>query len=605
MRSSLRWQILAFTVFPLVTLAIAALWMVNRSVSNQGHTSIQDNLRRSSAVFENMLAARARELTIEGQVIAQDPKFFSVLTLPGAHRDPQLRATVSGVARDFATITGSDVFEVLDGQGRLVSSIGRESLTDEARTTFIAPALAGRPVTDVIATGDAHYQVSVTPVVAGGRVVGALVIGMRIGTDLAERLRSFTRSEVTFLAHDAITVSTLERDDVRDALLATVMRRPGGANGAGAGMFEVRVPDDVFLTLYRPLPRTTAASRQYYVMQRSLREETMFLRAIQSGLLQLGVVAVIVAILAGVLIAERILSPVRKLVRGAEEMERGNYDFPIDDTARDEIGYLAHRFVDMRQHQRAYVSSLEEVARLKSEFINVASHELRTPISIIKGFQELMAQGSLGPINVQQADAMRAIARSTDTLSRIAENATRVAQIEGSRLMLELDEHEVAEVLRRAMSSAEHAARGRQVQLSLEVAPEVGTIRADGARLSTAVSHLVSNGIRFTPDGGSVAVRATRQADAIEIAVKDTGVGIPEAQRSMLFERTLLLRDSLHHHSSSTLEFNSAGLGLGLSIARGIAEAHGGSLSAESEVGRGSTFTLRVPDGSGAREKAA
>lgn len=597
MRFPLRWRILLFTVLPLVTLAVAALWTVNRTVSRQVHASIQDDLRRSSAVFENMLASRTRALTIEGEVIGQDPKFFSVLTLPGGAGDPELRATVSGVARDFAAITGADVFEVLDRQGRAVATVGRETLTPVTRRALAPPALAGRPFSDVVVQGETHYQVSLTPVLAGGRVVGVLVLGLRIGQEMAEQLRAFTRSEVTFLAGRSPTISTLERPSDLEALknaLPADARSEGPTRGGS--LLEVRTPDDKYLTLWRAIPQTPRESAQWYTMQRSLSKETAFLGSIRWSLLQLGVLASLFAVLAGFLISERILAPVRRLVRGAEEMERGNYEFPLEVKSRDEIGYLADRFDDMRQRQRAYVRNLQDVARLKSEFISVASHELRTPISIIKGFEELMAQGALGLVSPQQGEALKAIRRSTDKLANIAENATRMAQIEGAHMTLERQPASVPEILEHAIADAVEMAGDRQVAVTSDVAIESGVATVDGERLQVAIGHLVSNAIRFTPDGGRVSVSARREALGLVVAVSDTGVGISAEKRENLFERALLVRDSLNHHSSSTLEFNSRGLGLGLSIARGIVEAHGGTLSVESVEGEGSTFLIRIPE---------
>lgn len=608
MRLPLRWRILMFTVLPLVTLTVAALWTVNRAVSRQVFAGIQDDLRRSSAVFENMLASRLRALVIEGEVIGQDPKFFSVLTLPGGAGDPELRATVSGVARDFAAITGADVFEVLDRQGRAVASVGREALAPATRRALAPPALAGRPTTDVVVQNNTHFQVSLTPVLAGGRVVGVLVLGLRVGQDLAEQLRAFTRSEVTFLVGSRPTISTLERP----ADLERLQQALTGGGGAGARqpgrsgtLFEIRTPDDDVLTLWRAIPQVSRESGHGYTMQRSLTEETAFLGAVRWTLVQLGVLAVLFSVLAGVLVSERILAPVRRLVRGAEEMERGNYDYPLGVAARDEIGYLANRFDDMRQRQRAYVRNLQDVARLKSEFISVASHELRTPISIIKGFQELMAQGALGAVSPQQAEALKAIRRSTDTLGGIAENATRMAQIEGAHVTVERADCDVAALLQRAVDAAREAGGERRVALTSEVAADAREAALDVEKLEVALVHLLTNGIRFTRDGGAVGVTARRDQDELVLAVSDTGVGIPQARRESLFERALLVRDSLNHHSSSALEFNSRGLGLGLSIARGIVEAHGGSLAVDSAEGRGSTFTIRIPEAFTSQRRAA
>lgn len=606
MRFPLRWRILILTVLPLVTLAVAALWIVNRTVSRQVHASIQDDLRRSSAVFENMLASRARALSIEAEVIAQDPKFFSVLTLPGGADDPQLRATVAGVARDFAAITGADVFEVLDRQGRGVASVGRGSLTPGTRRSLAPPALAGRPSSDVVLEGDAHYQVCVMPVLAGGRVVGLLVLGLRIGREMAEQLRGFTRSEVTFFAGRTPTISTLERPADLEAL-QRVLPAPGRAPGPqrGGSLFEVRGPDDKYLTLWRAIPQASHEGAHGYTMQRSLSAETAFLVSIRWSLLQLGVLAVLCSVLAGFLISERILAPVRRLVRGAEEMERGNYEFQLEVRSHDEIGYLASRFDDMRQRQRAYVRNLQDVARLKSEFISVASHELRTPISIIKGFQELMAQGALGPLSPQQGEALKAIRRSTETLGTIAENATRMAQIEGAHLELHRETASVPEILEQAVAGALEMGGDRRVSIVTDIAADAREATVDPERVRVAVTHLISNAIRFTPDDGRVSLSARREEGDLVLAVSDTGVGISAERRETLFDRALLVRDSLNHHSSSTLEFNSRGLGLGLSIARGIAEAHGGTLSVDSVEGRGSTFVLRIPEPDRSERRAA
>jgi signal transduction histidine kinase len=113
--------------------------------------------------------------------------------------------------------------------------------------------------------------------------------------------------------------------------------------------------------------------------------------------------------------------------------------------------------------------------------------------------------------------------------------------------------------------------------------------------MSLALANLIRNGIRFTPDGGRVIVRARLDDCTIVIEVEDHGIGIPEERLRRLFDRAWQAPPSAHHHSSNTLEFNSAGLSLGLSITRGIVEAHEGTIGITSEVGRGTRVTLRIP----------
>ena len=169
----LRGRIMIFTVLPLVTLALATLWIVNWSITRHVQQGIRDDLRRASAVVESILDARAQSLAIGGQMTIQDPKFFSVLTIQGSYRDPQLRSTVSGVAGDFNAITQADLFEVTDSRGHLLAAVGRDVLAQNGRDALVRESLARRPFSGILAQPDAHYQVSVAPVYAGGRTVGA------------------------------------------------------------------------------------------------------------------------------------------------------------------------------------------------------------------------------------------------------------------------------------------------------------------------------------------------------------------------------------------------------------------------------------------------
>jgi len=594
MRIWLRWKILLFTVPPLLAVALAALWTVQRTVSTEVRRNIDADLKRASTLFETKLAERAQYLSMASRVIAEDPRFFSALTLPGSYRDPQTRATVGGVARSFAGITHTDLFEVYDARGRLIASVGSEESDERARSALVLPSISGGPQTAMSSAADRQYQVAATPVVAGGRVVGSLLLGDRIGRGTAEELRELTRSEVTFFTKRIITGTTLDSDADRTAVLRA-LDRVRGRLASGGVVVEVWTRGQVRVTLLDQLPGAGLGSQNYYAMQRSLDVETVFLHDIRARLVELGILGAIVALLSGLLISHRITSPIRKLVHAAEQMERGNYEYALEMRGGDEIAYLAARFDAMRQHQRAYVGSLQEIARLKSEFLSIASHELLTPVSVIQGYNDLLSRGLMGPTTPAQKDAFEAVGRAALTLHRIAEDATRLAQIEGDSLSLNLNEHDIGTLLRRAAGMARSEAKGRSVEVILDAARHARTAVVDGPRMTEAVANLVRNGIRFTPDGGSVKVSARREGGMLVIEVADSGIGISEDQARVLFDPAVMIRDSRHHHSSDTLEFNSEGLGLGLPIARGIVEVHGGTIEVESSLGRGSRFRIRIP----------
>src|ERR1700741_2649093 len=137
MRMWLRWKILLFTVPPLLAVAFATLWIVQRTVFAEVRQNIDADLKRASTVFETKLAERAEYLSMASRVIAEDPRFFSALTLPGTYRDPQFRATVAGGARSFAGITRTDLFEVYDTRGRLIASVGPKESDAGTRSAIV------------------------------------------------------------------------------------------------------------------------------------------------------------------------------------------------------------------------------------------------------------------------------------------------------------------------------------------------------------------------------------------------------------------------------------------------------------------------------------
>ncbi len=596
LRLPLRWRIVVVFAPVLAALSFASAALVNRGIEAQVHERLRDELRDAASVFENILAVRSTELRVAGGVIAHDPRFFSVITLPAVAAEPMARATVAGVARDFDRLTQADLFEVVDDEGRLVTSVGRARSSAAAREALVRSALAGEVVDGVLAEPGAHYQVVVTPVTAGDRTVGALLLGTEVGPALAHRLRRLTRAEVTFVSAGHTTGSTLAEPADRAAAANTVATLGLSEDTPEPDVQLVRGAHETWLTRVGTIPHAPPGARDSYLLQRSLDRETAFLRDIRGRLTALGAAGALLVVLASLAIASRVTVPLERLVRAATEMERGRYDFPLEVRTGDELGYLASRFDDMRRKQRELVTRLEDTARVKSEFIAVASHELRTPVSVIGGFQQLLRDGSLGPVTPGQSQALEAIGRSCAMLGRLAEDATRMAQFEEARDALSLADADLASVLEAAVRGAKEAAPGRAVELSWRLEPGLDRVWADPTRLEQAVSQLVRNGIRFTPDGGRVDVRAGRADGAVRIDVQDTGVGLSEERQQRLFERGGAVRDSLNHHSSLTLEFNSAGLGLGLALARGVAEAHGGRLQVHSVEGQGSTFTIVLPD---------
>lgn len=588
MRLDLRLKILLLTALPLAALTAASLWLVDHDVSARTGTALRGDLTRAADLLENMLAERTSRLEATGAVIVRDPKFFSILSLPHAAGDAQYAATVAGVASDFASLAHPDVFEVVDGHGDVVASVGRIALDPAARALLGHDGLAGRSARRAVAVRGTHVLLVSTPVIADRRVIGALVLGIEAGSALAADLRQLTQSDVTFLSDGRVTRSTLERAGDR-GIAVNVSAHPGPPTTASADGAH-------WIALARMLPYSDEGRRESFVVQRSLDVETAVLREVRGHLTTLGVLTLLALMIAAGVIATNLAHPIRQLVAAAEAMERGRWDAPIERGRRDELGVLADQFDQMRKRQRVYVESLEEVARAKSEFIAVASHELRTPIAIIMGWRDLFGSGALLPPDPRFDQGLEAIKHACTTLERIAIDATRMAEIEQVGADLDASEWDVAPMLESVVNGVRTAATGREVDIAWEVDPDATHARVDAEILAKAIDALVRNGVRFTPDGGRVRVHARSRGAAMLVEVRDSGIGLSPEARTRLAERTIAPRDAGHHQTGRGLEFNHQGLGFGLALARRVAEAHAGTLEIDGEEGHGSTFTLVLPE---------
>ena len=587
MRVGLRWKILLLTALPLLALAGATLWFVDRGVSARSQEDLTGDLRRAADLFENMLSASAAELGVTGAVIVRDPRFFSVLALPHGRHDREFLATVAGVAQDFQQLAHPDVFEIVDSRGDVMASVGRMTMAAIGRDTLVKSALAGRAEKRAISQSGAQVLLVGTPIVADNRVVGALLLGREVSGALAAQLRDLTRSEVTFLSDHHITRTTLEVDEDRE-VARRAASRPAVADSDP-------VQDAGWVALVRPLPMAADPSAQVYVLQRSLEAETAFLRSVRGHLVELGLLLLAAVAAASLFIAGHITHPIRQLVIAASAMERGEWEVTIDRDREDEMGYLARRFDDMRRRQRNYVRSLQEVARAKSEFIAVASHELRTPISIIRGWEDLL-RGEFVKSGTQAfVEGLDAIGRACQSLEKIAVSATRMAQSDGSEGPPAPALCDVESLLAEALRETTAAAPDRQVTLHVEVESDAHHAILDRNQVLHALDALIRNGIRFTPDGGTVTVRASASGQDFSIEVRDTGIGLSDEARARLLDDTYVPHDSRHHHTATGLEFNVAGMGFGLALVRRVVEAHGGRLLVDGHEGRGSVFTMVFP----------
>jgi signal transduction histidine kinase len=198
---------------------------------------------------------------------------------------------------------------------------------------------------------------------------------------------------------------------------------------------------------------------------------------------------------------------------------------------------------------------------------------------------ELLLEGEAGELTEDQEQFLQIIGRNCTRLTRLVDDILFVARVDAGRLSLDMSSVDLAELTAASVESARPVAERKNVDLRLEAEPRMNPLWADPTRIAQLLDNLISNAVKFTPEGGSVTVVVAPRGDSAHLEVRDTGVGIPKDEVDKLFER-------FFRASTSTV---AAGTGLGLSIAKSIVEAHRGTISVESEQGEGTTLLVDLP----------
>jgi GAF domain-containing protein len=232
------------------------------------------------------------------------------------------------------------------------------------------------------------------------------------------------------------------------------------------------------------------------------------------------------------------------------------------------------------------VEDLEIASQHKSQFVANMSHELRTPLAAILGYAELMQEGFYEPLGEKSLDALTRIRSNGKHLLGLINTVLDIAKIESGQFTLNMGEYAIESVVETVRSATESLAQNKKLALTTEVAKSLPVGLGDEQRLTQVLLNLVGNAIKFT-DVGEVRVTAKAVNGHFNFSVADTGPGIPEQERTRIFEQ--------FHQVDSSLTKAAGGTGLGLSIAKQIVEMHGGRIWVESTVGKGSTFQMEIP----------
>jgi signal transduction histidine kinase len=283
-----------------------------------------------------------------------------------------------------------------------------------------------------------------------------------------------------------------------------------------------------------------------------------------------------VALAVTLVLSRRILSPIKALTEATRRLGQGDFSPRLELKDKSEVGELARSFNTMAH-------DLERIEQLRRDMVADVAHELRTPLSNIRGYLEAVNDGVIQP----DAEAIQSLNEETVRLTRLVDELQELSLVEAGELKLICQDEDITKLIKRTALAFKTQAVSKGVSISIDLASELPHVNIDTQRIAQVLHNLLENALAHTGEGGYITIGATRKANWIEVAVTDTGAGITEEDLPNIFER--------FYRVDKSRTRATGGSGLGLTIAKRLIEAHGGSIEAQSEIGKGSRFAFTLP----------
>jgi len=289
-----------------------------------------------------------------------------------------------------------------------------------------------------------------------------------------------------------------------------------------------------------------------------------------------GLLAVGIALLLTFILSRRILAPVKALTSAAREFGKGNFSRRVDFRSKGEVGELARSFNSMAE-------DLEHTERLRRNMVADVAHELRTPLSNLRGYLEAIKDAVIKPDEA----TIHSLNEETSTLSRLIEDLQELSLADAGELKLIIGPEDVSRLIRETVTALQAKAAAKGLTISADLPDGLPEVNIDSHRIRQVLHNLLENAVAHTGQKGRITVIARHKDNQIYISVADTGEGIPAEDLPMIFER--------FYRVDKSRARATGGSGLGLTIARRLVEAHGGTVDVQSQPGQGSTFTFMLP----------
>jgi signal transduction histidine kinase len=598
---SIRFKVILPYLLLTIIVAVTGAYVVIHLVSNSLDERLANQLLEAGRVVSDQVAQQEIKHVGAARLVAYTLGLSEALH---AGDSDQVRALAAPVAAG----SGVESIRVFDDQGLESSHFIRQSngvildLTEPgevANLPFVDELLSENNPDSLPRRGlakdpedERYYYYTALPVVYEDRVTGVVIVGTSLNSILPE-LKDTSLANVILYGEDRRAIASTVGMQEEKGLFQRTISLPKGlyqsvidSENVVSGE-NITVDGHSYKIAYGPLQ--VGENRlgvfavllpQNYVLESSRRSRNEYVILYS--------LATIAAVLLGILIARLIVNPLAKLVRVSRDIANGDLSRRTEIRTRDEIGVLATTFDDMTEHLQQRTLELErsnqlleQMDRTKTRFIQVSAHELRTPMTIVQGYAQLIeVKAKDHPQFSKYADG---ILEGTNRMVDIIDNMLDVSRIETNQLGVMPTNVKLDQVLEKVQETFEQAFEQRGIRLTLDGLDSLPAIQGDQDLLYKVFYHVVMNAIKFTPDGGSILVGGyvINEGFEVEVSVRDTGIGIDPQNQELVFEKFYQTGEVLLHSSGKT-KFKGGGPGLGLAIARGIVNAHGGHIWIES-----------------------
>ena len=298
--------------------------------------------------------------------------------------------------------------------------------------------------------------------------------------------------------------------------------------------------------------------------------------SINRSLLLGGSLAVVIALVLTFILSRRMSSPIGVLAETARRLGRGDLSQRVKLQSKGEVGMLAQAFNSM-------ATDLERAEQLRRNLIADVAHELRTPLSNIRGYLEAIRDRVMKP----NAATIRSLNEEAVLLSRLVDELQELSLAEAGELRLVYQAEDITKLIRQAVTPWQPKIAAKEISLSLDLPDNLPLVNIDWPRVNQVLNNLLENAVAYTRKGGTINVAAVTQGDWVEVSVSDTGEGISAKDLPYIFER--------FYRVDKSRARATGGSGLGLTIAKRLVEAHGGKITVQSKLGKGSRFSFTLP----------